>query len=660
MKNFFAILLVIAILPISLISQTDKQLIDLNLHKMQKQSASSFVPKNIEPISINKPGDFIQSITYKQIGYVNDAIFTLYYDATPFVYDPISNSLIVVVSYRYLPTGSEKMSDSLYLLYSNDYGDNWNRKHIFFNSNDVYTNPSLATVNPGNNTTNFDGLNHYIVSRYFPGSDDYKFKGCFYLYTYDGIQNWADDKKPTVEQRWGNSKLTSFSSLNTQMVYRYSMLQPSSEIYQYGNYGFGSFDFLSENTVDSIPFGWKLSNFKPSESLQLTYNNRMYLDVDDDGILYAAVNNHFADDPDNRTLGISRSTDNGVSWLNFEKLPVSVLNNYYVAETEAGAVGILIPFEEDGFVVTGEDEFSYVCKARILNASRDVIIAQHFIEIYKKNGTWGVRKVADFGWFNEEGYSYSPLVIYDHNPDPESTVYMDSLAENYKGNEIQLSKTADGEYIIAKWIDWNTNRSIDVNYQLVNGVNITSIYTTDVYMSYRRVDGGSWSEPKNITDDDLYNKLTYIPEVVPSINNVPFISLISSENYRNDYVRYNYPPFLKQMLVDDVNQFLMFSNVKNLVGIENESPVKNFALFDVYPNPVTNNAEISFSLDKPAVSKLELFNSLGERVMLLQEGFLGTGTHGVNVNTANLTSGVYYYTLTVEGKTATKILCLTK
>ena len=114
------------------------------------------------------------------------------------------------------------------------------------------------------------------------------------------------------------------------------------------------------------------------------------------------------------------------------------------------------------------------------------------------------------------------------------------------------------------------------------------------------------------------------------------------------------------MLVDEVHQFIVFSNVKNLVGIENESPVKNFALYDVYPNPVTGNAEISFNLDKPAVSKLELFNSLGEKVMLLQEGFLGTGTHGVNVNTANLTSGVYYYTLTVEGKTATKILCIAK
>ncbi len=191
-----------------------------------------------------------------------------------------------------------------------------------------------------------------------------------------------------------------------------------------------------------------------------------------------------------------------------------------------------------------------------------------------------------------------------------------------------------------------TDRLIDINYQLINGDNIGSLYTTDVYMSYRRVDGGSWSERKNVTDDDLYNKLSFIPEIVPDINNIPLLTLQTYENLNPGDARLPYPSVIKQMLIAQyIPQYIAFSNVKNLVGIENESPVKNFALYDVYPNPVTSNAEISFSLDKPAVSKLELFNSLGERVMLLQEGFLGTGTHGVNVNTSNLTSGVYYYTL---------------
>jgi len=143
------------------------------------------------------------------------------------------------------------------------------------------------------------------------------------------------------------------------------------------------------------------------------------------------------------------------------------------------------------------------------------------------------------------------------------------------------------------------------------------------------------------------------------LNKIPLITLQSYEITNPQYGRYGYPAILNQMLTD-IPQYIISTQVSLETGVENESSVKNFALNDVYPNPVINNAEISFSLDKPAVSKLELFNSLGQRVMLLQEGFLGTGSYTVNVNTSGLNSGVYYYTLTVEGNKATKILCLTK
>jgi len=666
MKNLLAILLVIAILPMCLISKTDKQQIDAQYQKMLKPISTSFIPKNIEPVNIYKTGDIVQSIPFKQLDYFNDALFSVNYGATPFVYDPVSNSLIIVMSRRFLPTGAQLASDSLYLLYSNNYGANWSRKHLTLGDGVMYMNPSLATTNPGNSKTNFNDLNHFVVSRYFPYnqiSQNYSVDGSFFVYNIndtDGqrTEKWNEKNIPRTDQYWDNSKVTSSSTQNSQMVYRYAMLS-SKESSQYGFYGFGSFDFLTENTYNSTPAPWDISRFKPGESLRSTFNNRIYLSTDNDGILYAAVNNIFISDPDNRTLGISRSTDNGINWMEFEKLPVSKLNSYFNNEIEAGAIGGLSAYEEDGFIVTGEDEFSYICKVRVGN-SNNTPIAQQLIEIYKKNGDWGVRKVADCGWFSDEGYSYSPFVIFDHNPDNNSTVLMDSLDENYNGNEIQLSKTADGQYIIAKWLDWNADRLIDVNYQIPNGDNVGSLYTTDIYMAYRRVDESNWTV-KNITDDDFYDKLTFIPEVVPNINNIPLISLHTFETFEATDPRQPYPSILKQMLVDQgVFQLLMFTNVTDLVGVENESPVKNFALYDVYPNPVTGNAEISFNLDKPTVSKLELFNSLGERVMLLQEGFLGTGTHGVNVNTANLTSGVYYYTLTVEGKTATKILCIAK
>lgn len=664
MKNIFAIILVIAILPLSLVSKPDKQLSDLNHQKKPQTPPTSFILKDYPPVSTGKTSDLPQKVNYKIIDFVDDANFSFNYGVTPFVYDPISNSMIIVLSHRYVPENAERFSDSLYLLYSNNDGGSWNKKLLQLSTGVLYMNSSLATVNPGNESYNFNDLDHFVVSRYMPYNpleNNYSADGSYYLYKLgDDIQSWNSDKLPTSTQQWGFSKLASFSSPNSQMAYRYGVLTPN-EGYQYGHYGFGSFDFLTEGDNNTIPTAWDITKYRPSEHIGSSYNNKMYLDTDEDGVIYAAVSNMFANDPDNRTVGISRSADNGNTWLEFEKMPISLLDNYCASETESGAYGVLIAYEEDGFAVTGEDEFSYVCKVRILNSARNAIIGQHLIEMYKQNETWGIRKVADYGWFSEQGFSYSPLVVFDHNPDRNSNTFMDSLDENSRGMEIQLSKTADGQYIIAKWLDWNVDRPIDVNYKLLNGENIGSLYTTDIYMAYRRVDEDQWSAARNVTDDDFYNKLTFIPSVVPSINNIPLLSLHTVEITNTQYPRYGYPPILNQMLVDqNVPQYIAYSNVSDLLGVENESPVKNFALNDVYPNPVTSNAEISFTLDKPAISKLELYNSLGERVLLLQEGFLSSGTHAVNVNTSNLTSGVYYYTLTVEGKTATKILCLTK
>jgi hypothetical protein len=53
------------------------------------------------------------------------------------------------------------------------------------------------------------------------------------------------------------ANLHHISSQNSQMVYRYSMLTPN-ENFQYGYYGFGSFDFLTENTHSAIPTAWDI------------------------------------------------------------------------------------------------------------------------------------------------------------------------------------------------------------------------------------------------------------------------------------------------------------------------------------------------------------------------------------------------------------------
>jgi hypothetical protein len=188
--------------------------------------------------------------------------------------------------------------------------------------------------------------------------------------------------------------------------------------------------------------------------------------------------------------------------------------------------------------------------------------------------------------------------------------------------------------------------------------------TTDIFVAYRETASDNWSNAKNVSDDDLYNKCTQMPIIVPDINNIPILEMASVEITNTTHPWYgHYSRFMQQLKIDPwYTQNLMFTNV-NATGtsVEIVEAPSKFRLNDVYPNPVVNgHAEISFSIDHNANTKLELFNSLGQFVKLLQAGDLATGPYAVNVNTNDLTSGVYYYTLTVGGETLTKTMTVIK
>lgn len=74
-------------------------------------------------------------------------------------------------------------------------------------------------------------------------------------------------------------------------------------------------------------------------------------------------------------------------------------------------------------------------------------------------------------------------------------------------------------------------------------------------------------------------------------------------------------------------------------------PSEGFALKQNFPNPASNMTTIEFSIPKEDQTSLVLFNSLGKQVRELLSQTLGDGTYRLDVNLADITSGVYYYKL---------------
>lgn len=85
-----------------------------------------------------------------------------------------------------------------------------------------------------------------------------------------------------------------------------------------------------------------------------------------------------------------------------------------------------------------------------------------------------------------------------------------------------------------------------------------------------------------------------------------------------------------------------------------------FELHQNYPNPFNPETSIRFDLAEASDVTLSIFNIAGQEVATLANGAMNAGSHVVNFDGANLTSGVYFYRLTAGEYTAQMKMVLLK
>ncbi len=68
-----------------------------------------------------------------------------------------------------------------------------------------------------------------------------------------------------------------------------------------------------------------------------------------------------------------------------------------------------------------------------------------------------------------------------------------------------------------------------------------------------------------------------------------------------------------------------------------------FELAQNYPNPFNPSTTISFSIPEASNVSLKIFNTLGQEVKTLVNGFKEAGSYKINFDAKNLTSGLYFY-----------------
>jgi hypothetical protein len=93
--------------------------------------------------------------------------------------------------------------------------------------------------------------------------------------------------------------------------------------------------------------------------------------------------------------------------------------------------------------------------------------------------------------------------------------------------------------------------------------------------------------------------------------------------------------------------------------LDSQQPTE-YSLNSAYPNPFNPTTEISYSLPEAGKVTLAVYNTLGRQVAVLEDGFKSAGNYSVKFDGRELTSGIYYYTIKMNGFAQTKKMLLIK
>ena len=99
----------------------------------------------------------------------------------------------------------------------------------------------------------------------------------------------------------------------------------------------------------------------------------------------------------------------------------------------------------------------------------------------------------------------------------------------------------------------------------------------------------------------------------------------------------------------------------NIVHTPELEPVLPVALEQNYPNPASRFTYMSFKLHKPAIVTLTVHDIYGKLIAaLLDSKYLEAGRHveGMDLETKNLSPGMYYYQLATDEKVISRIMII--
>lgn len=105
---------------------------------------------------------------------------------------------------------------------------------------------------------------------------------------------------------------------------------------------------------------------------------------------------------------------------------------------------------------------------------------------------------------------------------------------------------------------------------------------------------------------------------------------------------------------------LYYYERSSLVAVEEFRIDYDFNLEQNYPNPFNPTTSISYSIPKESEVRLRIYDNLGEEIFQLVNEKQEEGKHEIIFDASKLVSGIYYYSLNIDGFVQTKKMVVLK
>ncbi len=559
-------------------------------------------------------------------------------EAEPYQYDAASNTLVTI------KRGYTGSSDDIFVRRSTDLGMTWEaaKGPLHDNSQGKGRYPSISILNKAKSSDRSTLLYHFT----FPVTINDEFGTTFQSFLDGNLQLLG----PAVDQAgvnaesglvtWGTDAHTVFTADGNVAVTAGNLSG--------NNLGVRRFNPTTGDLAGILPPQLESANF--SDPGSPTARTSLVIGLarnGDDATMYMGILSRFPQNETDRRLqpypAITSSTDGGLTWSALDILPINTIRDYAQQNGANPDSTIFVYNQSQDFVVTGPNEMSFIIPMIEANADVDAPMAQ-IVEVQRSGSTWSIHKIADYS-----GRFFTFDLVGDA-----------TTRENQMANEAHVSRTADGNFLLAKWVDIVSYIfQEDVND---DGSSPDTVNTTDVFVSVKKKGTNTWSTTKNITETPLLDRITWIAPVIPNdLKNIPMLTVQS---------KMIDPPltlvdsiFTRQVNIEgDQYVTIVHFDADALAGVQNETATatSGMTLESSYPNPIAGNGVIRFSVPNAGVASLELWSVRGERVLALVNGRIEAGAHTATVDASHLAPGVYYYTLKMNGESLTRALTVVR